>query len=744
MANHPAREEIEATSAAVRERFEAQKRVLSFGEFVQLYFEHPARHGRDAARYLRDCFDHYGSTTLTKPFGEVTRYHLFDLPFESRDQTRHRDYLVGQEALQEAFYRTLSNFAREGRINRLFLMHGPNGSAKSTFASCVMRAMEHYSTLDDGALYRFSWIFPRGRDGKTLGFGSTDDAIDVGETYAHLEEGKIDVKLASELREHPLLLLPIAERRELIRKAHAARGVTEAAPDWIWSGALSHKNKQVYEALLTAYRGDLGKVLSHVQVERYYISRRYRVGAVTIGPQMAVDASERQITADRSLAALPASLSSLALFESYGELVDAAGGLVEYSDLLKRPLDAWKYLLLAIETGEAALQVSILPLNSVLLASSNELHLNAFREHSEFNSFRGRLVLIRAPYLLDYREEQTIYDSQVVPQVRRHVTPHATFVASLWAVLTRLRRPQGDKYRSRELGKIASDLTPLEKAELYTDGAIPERLGTEEATELKAGIATIYREPDSWPVYEGLTGASPREIRLLLLDAAQHPDYACLSPLVVLDRIDDLCARNDYDFLRETPQRGYHDHRAFVSQVKHRWLERVDDEFRRATGIVEETQYLELFERYVTHVSYWIKNERVYNRVTGKHEEPDLELMKSIEKTLEVEDADNFRRDLISGVAAWAIDHAGEKAEYSRLFPRHIQRVRDSYYKERRVRLATIASDVLATLAEETGSIDADRRAVASDTFAALERVGYCKHCARDAIAELIKARYTE
>src|SRR6185369_7552904 len=102
-----------------------------------------------------------------------------------------------------------------------------------------------------------------------------------------------------------------------------------------------------------------------------YLARPYRVGLVTIGPEMAVDAQERQISADRSLGALPASLSSLTLYETVGELVDASGGILEYSDLLKRQIDAWRYLLLAIETGEVSLSYSMLPLNSVLVASSN-------------------------------------------------------------------------------------------------------------------------------------------------------------------------------------------------------------------------------------------------------------------------------------------------------------------------------------------------------------------------------------
>ena len=54
-----------------------------------------------------------------------------------------------------------------------FLLHGPNGSAKSTFVHCVMKGLEAYSETEEGALYYFSWIFPRGRDGRTIGFGST-------------------------------------------------------------------------------------------------------------------------------------------------------------------------------------------------------------------------------------------------------------------------------------------------------------------------------------------------------------------------------------------------------------------------------------------------------------------------------------------------------------------------------------------------------------------------------------------
>ncbi len=491
-------------------------------------------------------------------------------------------------------------------------------------------------------------------------------------------------------------------------------------------------------------------MLSHVRVERYPFSRRYRVGVVTIGPEMAVDAQERQISVDRSLGALPASLSSLTLFETVGELVDASGGVLEYSDLLKRPIDAWRYLLLAIETGEVSLTHSMLPLNTVLVASSNELHLTAFKEHHEYRSFRGRLQLVRVPYLLDYRQEQGIYDAQIVPQVRRHVAPHATYVAALWAVLTRLRKPQGEELENEKLGALADQLTPLEKAELYADGAIPERFGSDEAHQLKAGIEILRRESDTWPNYEGLTGVSPREIRNLLLDAAQDARYACLSPIAVLEHVKEFCESNDYDFLREKPEGGFHDHRAFVEQVRGRWLDRVDGEFRECTGLVEETQYLDLFDRYVTHVSYWVKGERVYNRVTGAYEEADEKLMANIEGMLDVEasEREEFRRDLISTVAGHAIDNPGAEVSYPKVFPRYLAKLKESTYSKRTKQLADIADDLLVLISGDEGAVSTlsrDRKAQAEGTVERMrERFGYADVSIRDAIGALLQQRFAD
>jgi len=740
---------IASVGHTVKERFESERRVLSFQSYLELFDKRPWEQSRDAVRYLRDCFDHFGSYEVERLGQKFKRWRLFDgfERDESSGRYRRREALFGNEAAQRRVYQLITGFAREGRANRLILLHGPNGSAKSTFVSCIMNALEIYSEQDQGALYRFSWIFPHGRDGMSIGFDNVADVLDGADSFAELPDGSVEAKVSSELREHPLLLLPLDQRRLIVDQAYAEHQIKEAPPDWIRFGLLGHKNKQIYDALLTAYRGDLAKVLTHVQVERYYHSRRYRVGLVTIGPEMAVDAFERQLTADRSLHALPASLSSVNLFETYGQLVDASAGIVEYSDLLKRPIDAWRYLLLAIETGEVSLSFSKVPLNCVMFATTNELHLTAFKGHHEYRSFRSRFQLERMPYLLNYKDEQAIYDTQIALQLTCPVAPHATFTAAVWAVLTRLVRPRADRYRRKSLGRLAAQLQPMEKAELYAEQRAPERFTSEEANELLADLPEIVEEAMASDAYEGLNGASPREIRSIILEAASDSRRQTLTPMAVLERIEAFCDRSDFDFLKQDKESGYFDHRGFIEQVQKKWLDRVDEELRIATGLVEEGRHLELFYRYVTHVSYWVKSERIYNPVTGKDENPDTEMMAQVEQMLDAgAKPGDFRRDLIGAVAAHALDHPGKGVDYARIFPRHLARMREAYFNEHKRELVAVAQGILKTLSDEAADEFADSQqqaSIASTYKVFIERFGYNDEALREALAELVRYRYS-
>src|SRR5688572_15037083 len=535
----------------VKASFDRQRRVLSFDQYLSEVEARPRVLCRDAGRYVKDMLDFYGTEKVVGVRGEEQRYRLFDLPFLTGGEGE-LDGLVGHETVQGELARALGNFVRVGAPNRVILLHGPNGSAKSTTVGCLLRALEHYSNQDEGAVYRYDWVFPKKRTVRgAIGFGGRSSAPTL-ESYAHLPDEELDTRVRIEVRDHPLFLLPHEARRRLLMQL---LGSEADVPRWLLSGSLCDKSQKIFQALLGSYEGSLEEVLRHVRVERVLFSRRYRVGAVTLGPELSVDARERQLTMDQNMAALPVSLQGLSLFEATGELVDASGGILELSDLLKRPLDAFKYLQITAETGEVALGSQNLLVNSVLLASGNDLHLAAFREHPEYASFRGRLDMIRVGYLVDHRLERKIYERQVAARVGTHVAPHAMELAARFAVLTRLEKPDPDKHEQKDRD-VVRQLTAWQKLELYagTSADLGGRGSEISVAQLRRRLA---REWDSSDAYEGGDGVSPRTLRTLLLDAAQHPEFGYLSPFAVLTELAELIAHRSEEHTSELQSQSH-------------------------------------------------------------------------------------------------------------------------------------------------------------------------------------------
>ncbi|MCA1829602.1 MAG: serine protein kinase PrkA, partial [Myxococcales bacterium] len=479
----------------------------------------------------------------------------------------------------------------------------------------------------------------------------------------------------------------------------------------------------------------------------FYISRRYMIGAVTVEPQMSVDADYRQVTSDKSHGALPGALQNLSLYEPYGPLVAGNRGVIEFSDLLKRPLEHYKYLLGTIETGIARMNHFLLHLDSVLIASSNEKHLSAFKEMGDFASFKGRIELVRVPYLRRMSEEQRVYEFRLRETVGKHVAPHATWVAAMWAVLTRLKKPVTDRYKA-DLKKLADHMTPLEKAWLYDDGRAPDRLSNQQARELKKHLQELWKESDSYPNYEGRTGASARELKTVISNSAQNPGYKCLTPQAVLEELEALTRdKSVYEFLQQEVVDGYHDHEEFVRVAEGEYLDVLDEEVREAMGLISEKQYRTMFERYVLHVLAWTRGERLRNPHTGEMERPDEEMMAQTESIVMAgsEDRREFRRGLISAVGAHRLEHTEGELDYSQIFPDIFRRLRDHFFDERKRTLRKNAEKVLRFLGDEGSQLSSREQAQVADTLRGMqEKYGYCENCAKDGIVLLLAKRYTD
>lgn len=722
-----------------RQKFLTEKSLLSFQEYLDIVAETPQVQLRDAARYIRDCFDHYGTQTLHRPYGQLLRYRLFDAPFDAGQSA-----VYGQEAVQQHIYGQLTDFVRQGRVSKLILLHGPNGSAKSSLIRCIFSALEHYSHTPTGALYTFNWVFPTKQLGRSnIGFSGAHTAQEL-DSYAHLPESGVDARLRTETRDHPLLLLPRDLRLSLLR---TWLGPDHPLPSNLSEGELSPKARQIFDALLRAYQGDLSEVLKHVQVERFYISRRYRSAAATVDPQMHVDAAVKQITGDRSLSALPPSLQNLNLFEAMGDLVQANRGLLEFNDLLKRPIEAFKYILSTCEHGTVRLNEMTLHLDTVFIGSCNEVLLEAFTKHPDFESFKARIELIKVPYLVDYLAEERVYTPFLQSAaITKAIAPHTATLAALWATLTRLSPPMMDGL-SRELQKQLNELSPIEKAQLYAQGEIPPDFSQEQSAELKMRLVDLYHEQRSGTHYEGRYGASPREIKATLLAAARMPRYNTLSAFALLEQLQQLCEQEHiYKFLQREPKGLYYHPIKALSAVRDWYLERVEEELNAAMGLVATDAAHDLLSRYVDQVMYFVRKEKWYNPITGNHEDPDERLMREVEKYFNVKEreVENFRASTLHRIAAWKMDHPEAQLDLASLFKSQIAHLNECFYDERRVQGTKLMTAMRDHLLTHHTALDTELRERAQQSIQQLkEKYGYTDETLLEVLSAVLKMRNT-
>jgi hypothetical protein len=287
----------------------------------------------------------------------------------------------------------------------------------------------------------------------------------------------------------------------------------------------------------------------------------------------------------------------------------------------------------------------------------------------------------------------------------------------LWAVLTRMRKPQVDRFPS-QAAEVISKLTPVHKAELYSFGTLPADLPGDRVKELTPIIKDLWHESETYPIYEGRIGASPREMQSVILATVGSTRTTFVSPLVALEEITELCKHSGlYDFLRQDVQPGgYHDHRGLIDVVRDRLMDRIDDEVRSALGLIEESEYQRIFDRYVIHITHWTSKEKVRNPQTGRMEDADESLMREVEATLEAAGrAEDFRQGLIAKIGAWAIDHRGEKPVPGKIFPDLLKKLRDAYYERHKKVIGRGVLELMAVLVGQDSSLNADALARAQN-----------------------------
>lgn len=588
----------------------------TFWEYLQIAESRPAI-VRNAYQRLYDAVLSHGCEKYRLFKKDAVRYHFFSDPFD-----HGADAIYGLDfALMQLVDFLRSAAEGYGTDRRILLLHGPVGSSKSTIARLLKKGVEHYSRTDDGAIYSFSW------------------ALDE-----HCGPGEKTHVFPCPMHEEPLLLVPREARPELLARLNERYQPAHGSGKLRLVGELDPFCRKVYADLMRHYAGDWRRVMEHVRVRRIILSEKDRVGIGTFQPKDEKNQDSTELTGDinyRKIAQF-GSDSDPRAFNFDGELNIANRGVCEFIELLKLDV-AFLYDLLGA-TQEHLIKPKKFAqthIDEVILGHTNEPEYKRLQSNEMMEAFRDRTIKIDVPYNIRLDDEIKIYQKDFGPQRVKHihVAPHTLEVAAMWAVLSRLAEPK------------KAGLTLMQKLKLYNGKAIPGF--TEDS----------IRELKEESHHEGMTGISPRYVQDKISNAMvgrQALDDRTINPFMVLNELESGLSHHSLITDEETKKRF----RELLAIVKEEYEDIIKGEVQRAIS-ADEDAIRRLCANYIESVRAYTQKEKVKNKYTGRDEEPDERLMRSIEEKIEIPDSrkDDFRQEIMNYIGALALD--GKKFEYN-------------------------------------------------------------------------------
>jgi serine protein kinase len=193
-------------------------------------------------------------------------------------------------------------------------------------------------------------------------------------------------------------------------------------------------------------------------------------------------------------------------------------------------------------------------------------------------------------------------------------------------------------------------LTLLQKLKLYNGKAISGF--TEDS------VKELKDEADS----EGMSGISPRYVQDKISNAMvsrQALEDKAVNPFMILNELESGLSHHSL-ISDENTKKHY---RSLLSVVREEYEDIIKGEVQRAIS-ADEDAIRRLCGNYIESVRAFTQKERVKNKYTGKDEEPDERLMRSIEDKIDIPESrkDDFRQEIMNFIGALALD--GKKFEY--------------------------------------------------------------------------------
>lgn len=581
----------------------------TFFEYLDIALAQPAV-VRNAYQRLYDAILSYGFEKYRLFKKDVVRYHFFSDPIDNgADGIFGLDFALMQ--LVDVFRSAAEGY---GTDKRILLLHGPVGSSKSTIARLLKKGLEAYSKTDAGALYSFSWQLDE-----------------------HCGPGAKDHTFPCPMHEEPLMLVPREARDDIMAQLNERYTPQHRGGRLRLHGELCPFCRKVYGELMRHYAGDWRQVMEHVKVRRIILSEKDRVGIGTFQPKDEKNQDSTELTGDinyRKIAQF-GSDSDPRAFNFDGELNIANRGICEFIEVLKLDV-AFLYDLLGASQEHLIKPKKFAQthIDEVILGHTNEPEYKRLQSNEMMEAFRDRTIKIDVPYNIRLDDEIKIYQKDFGPDRIKniHIAPHTLEVAAMWAVLTRLEEPK------------KAGLTLLQKMKLYNGKAIPGF--TEDS----------IRELKEEAPREGMNGISPRYIQDKIsntLVSRQAVEEKAINPFMVLNELEEGLHHHSLISDEETKKR----YRELLAVVKEEYEDIIKGEVQRAIS-ADEDAIRRLCANYIENVRAYTQKERVKNRYTGRDDEPDERLMRSIEEKIDIPESrkDDFRREIMNHIGALSID----------------------------------------------------------------------------------------
>jgi serine protein kinase len=615
----------------------AQRWEGTFGEYLaDVVAADPAAAARTSHEYIWDMLRWHGRTAPADAPESAKARELFKRELYGIDEPLSRvvDYFKAAAAGSDV-----------GR--RLLLLLGPPSGGKSTLAIMMKRGLEEFSRTDKGALYAIK---------------------------------------GSPLRENPLNLIPAGLRAEF-RDRYGVDIPGELSP---WARDFVERE----------FDGDFVRV----PVERIFLQESSRVGIGTYAPHdpTTADIADLVGSVDLAKVAQIGDEGDPRAWSWSGAVYSASRGVLEMIEILKVKRE-FLYLLLTM-TQEKNVKVSRFPLihlDETILAHTNLAEFHKFLQEKENEALLDRMVIIRVPYALSYRDESRIYQKLVAsaPAFRNvHLDPHVLNLAAVFAILTRLTKPERE------------GLDMAKKLRIYAGEAV-EGVPETEAQRLHSESGE-----------EGMTGVSPRFVINAISNAITRGNTHSLTSMELLLAIKDSIesdARMDAKH-----KKAWVDHLVTArKEFYNRW---VKEDVHRAMFASFEEEAQQLLEKYLDEVEASLDHRQVTDPITGETRPADERFLRSVEEKIKVSDSGklSFRQEVVrKAMVAFKTGEKFKLASHARMR----EAIEQYLFEERR--------DVLRLVTSTARPDDDARQKISVVQQRLVTEYGYDEHSAKEALS---------